>query len=106
MGLSASVKALALYCMQSMVRFSAARVLQRTLAIGSDADDGALADGEYLTIHLILAFTLQDNVQFLVSLVGMQETTVLTRNERLKTQFAPCSTYGLTCEHLTLNDLI
>ena len=58
----------------------AACVLQRTLTIGSHADDGALADREDLTIHLILAFTLQDNVQFLVSLVGVQETAVLTRN--------------------------
>ena len=47
----------------------AACVLQRTLAIGSNADNSAFADREDLTIHLILAFTLQDNVQLLMSLV-------------------------------------
>ena len=79
-----------------------ARILKRTLAIGSHTDDGALANGENLTIHLILTFTLQDNVKFLVSLVGVQETTVLTRNERLETQFAASCTYRLTSEHLAL----
>ena len=78
-------------------------VLQRTLAIGSHADDGTLADGENLAVNLILALALQDDVKLLVGLVGVQETAVLTRNECLERQFATCSTYGLTCEHLTLD---
>ena len=82
-------------------RVLAAGVLQRTLAVGSDTDDGSLADGENLTVHLILALALQDDVKFLVSLVGVEETAVLTRNERLETQFAACSANGLTCEYLT-----
>ena len=52
--------------------------------MGLSASDGALADGEDLTVHLILTFALQDNVKFLVSLVSVQETAVLTRNERLE----------------------
>ena len=62
----------------------ATRVLQRTLAIGSHTDDGALADGEDLAVHLILALALQDDVKLLVGLVSMEKTAVLTRNERLE----------------------
>ena len=78
-------------------------ILQCTLAIGSHTDDGTLTDWEYLTVYLILTLALQDNVKFLVGLVSVEETAVLTRNECLERQFAACSTYGLTCEHLTLN---
>jgi len=62
----------------------AARILKRTLAIGSHTDDGALANGENLTIHLILTIALQDDVKLLMGLVGVKETAVLTRNECLE----------------------
>ncbi len=55
-----------------------AGVLQRALTVGRDADDGALADGEDITVDLILALALEDDVQLLVGLVGVQETAVLT----------------------------
>ena len=51
-----------------------ARVLQLTLAIGSHTDDGALADGEYFTIHLILPLALQDDVKFLMGFMSVEET--------------------------------
>ena len=70
----------------------AAGVLQRALALGRHTHDAALAHGKYLTVYLILALALQDEVELLVGLVGVQETAVLTRNERLETQFADCGT--------------
>ena len=65
-------------------RVLAAGVLQRTLALGCDTDDGSLADGKNLTVHLILALALQDDVKFLVSLMGVKETAVLTCDQRPK----------------------
>ena len=92
--------------MHIIVRFSlpvffSAR-LQRTLASRIYAYDTALADGNLLAIYLIHALTFQNNVKFLVSLVGVQETAVLTRNERLERQVATCCAYSLTSEHLTV----
>ena len=62
-GLSASVKALALYWMQSMVRGS---------------------EPVFFAVDLIGAVAAQDDVELLVGLVGVQEATVLTRHKRLE----------------------
>ena len=48
----------------------------------------------------------KDEVKLLMSLMRVQETAVLTRNERLERELAARSTYGLTCEHLTLNGYV
>ena len=77
-------------------------ILQCTLSLRCYPDDGALAYWENLTVHLILSFTLQDDVELLVSLVGVQETAVLTRNQGLEAQLTAGCTYCLTSEHLAL----
>ena len=49
----------------------------------------AEVDGENLAIHLILALTSENDVELLMGFMGMQETTVLTGNERLEHAYAP-----------------
>ena len=81
----------------------AAGVLQRALAVGRHADDATLADGEDLTIDLVLALATQDEVELLVRLVGVQKTAVLSGNERLEGELAGSGTNGLPAEDLALN---
>ena len=50
-----------------------------------------------------MTLTFQNDIQLLVGLVGVQETAVLTGNQRLERQLAARGTYGLACEHLTLD---
>ena len=38
-----------------------------------------------------------------MSLVSVQKTAVLTRNECLETKLTTCGTYGLTCKHFALD---
>jgi len=44
---------------------------------------------------LILPFPLEDDIQLLVGLVGVQESAALTGDQRLETQFAACRADGL-----------
>ena len=80
MGLSASPKALALYWMQSIVRF----VLQGPLSVRRYTDYSTLTYREDFSIDLIQSFTLDDDVKFLMCLVRVEETAVLAGNERLE----------------------
>lgn len=50
------------------------RIAYRTLNGGSNSYDGSLFDGENLSICLILALTLYEEIYLLVLLVGMQKT--------------------------------
>jgi len=95
MGLSASVKALALYWMQSMVRFSFPLFY---------TDDRSFTDGKDFAIDLVQAFTLEDDVKLLMGLMGMEESAVLAWDQRLETQFAACRTDGLADEDFPMED--
>ena len=79
-----------------------AGVLQRALAVRSHPHYGALAYGEYLAVHLILSLAFQYYVQFLVRLVSVQKTAILTRYQRLERQLAASSTHSLSGKHLAL----
>ena len=93
MGLSASVNGVALYWMQSIVRSSLPVFFNARLPLGE----------EDLTIDLVLALAAQDEVEFLVGLVGVEETAVLSGNERLERELAGCGANGLSAEDLALN---
>ena len=82
-----------------------AGVLQRALAFGRHTDNAAFADGEHLAVHLVLTFALEDEIELLVGLVGVQETAVLTGNKRLERQLAASGSDGLPDKHLTLDGL-
>ena len=81
----------------------AAGILQRALSIGRHADDATLADGENLAVDLVLALATQDEVEFLVGLMGVEETAVLSGNERLERELAGSGANGLSAEDLALN---
>ena len=48
-----------------------------------------------VTVHLILPFPFEDDVQFLVGFVGVQEAAVLAGSQRLEGEFAPGDADGL-----------
>ena len=87
MGLSASVKALALYWMQSMVRFSFPLFFMARFppgATGRYTDNGSFEDREDFAVNLVQAFTLDNDIKLLMCLVRVEETAVLAGNERLE----------------------
>ena len=80
-------------------------VLQRPFTIGSYAHHGAFTQREYRSVHLILPFPFEDDVQFFVGLVGVQESAVLTGGQRLEGQFAPGGADGLPNEDFPTEDI-
>lgn len=51
---------------------------------GSHAHYGAFLDRNYLAVNLKLAFTREEEVEFLMILVGMEESGFLSRSEYLE----------------------
>ena len=75
-------------------------VLEGAFAVGSHADDAAFGDGNHLAVNLIGAIAFEDDVEFLVGLVGVKKAAVLSRNEGLVGNLAACGLQCLSDKHL------
>ena len=60
-----------------------------------------------VTVHLILPFPFEDDVQFLVGFVGVQEAAVLAGSQRLEGEFAPGDADGLGADfRFSVDDIV
>lgn len=75
-------------------------VAHRATAFGSDAYNAAFTNREHFAVYLKFTFAGEEEVEFLVILVGMKEACLLPGSEYLKGEFAPGGAECLTTEYL------
>ena len=78
-------------------------VAYRALSCRGNPHDTPFGYGEDLPVHLEFARPAEEEVEFLVISVDMQETAFRSGHERLEREFAAGGLYGCAAEHLSGN---
>lgn len=99
---SSAVKVPLLYCTQSMTSGRVPLLRTERFPAGATARH-SLRIREDLPVHLEFARPAEEEVEFLVISVDMQETAFRSGHERLEREFAAGGLYGCAAEHLSGN---
>ena len=71
-----------------------------TLAVWCNSYYAPLCNWEHLTVNLKLAIATEEEIQFLMILVGMQEASLSARSERLEGEITSCCANRCATEYL------